>query len=401
MLVENEKPALVCITETHIVQDMEPVEYQIEDYNCVVNYSNSKRTGGVIIYVHKDIRFKIIQNISVDWKYWITLISVKIVKTKFNIAVIYRGHKGTKTNFINVAENFFEQCQQLKDVTIIMGDINIDYKDDHDFYNKKMRECIESAGLKQIIEDYTRVTLTSNSLIDYIMTNNFKLREVKPRFPKISDHDILTLKLDTGEMLQTSKCIKYRNFSSENIDKIRCDLLHTDWDYTCLNVNELYSKFIGTINTVVNTHAPLQEKTVKNKLWFNAKIKHAIKEKNNAYKTFKITETEEDWILYKEKRNIVTDILRTEKTRHYEDIIDNVKFDSKKMWRNLKSIISQKKKKKYPLKILCLIKILVQLKRILINFSKLALKKSLTALLPPPKTNSMYLVLRQVFQNSN
>lgn len=78
---------------------------------------------------------------------------------------------------------------------ILTGDFNIDWIDKNNYYTKKIRECFELLGYKQLISEYTRVTQNSKTLIDYVVSNDFSMK-CEVRFsPKITDHHILNLNI--------------------------------------------------------------------------------------------------------------------------------------------------------------------------------------------------------------
>ena len=50
-LVTDNKPLVVCIGETHVTSDIIECEIDIPGYNTVICHSNSRHTGGVIVYI--------------------------------------------------------------------------------------------------------------------------------------------------------------------------------------------------------------------------------------------------------------------------------------------------------------------------------------------------------------
>lgn len=58
------KPLMLICTETHITTEINESEYEVENYNIANCMSNSRNTGGVIIFVKKPIKYKILLNVS-------------------------------------------------------------------------------------------------------------------------------------------------------------------------------------------------------------------------------------------------------------------------------------------------------------------------------------------------
>ncbi len=344
MLINELKPAVVCISETHITEEISEVEVEIPGYAHVTSNSNSRHTGGVIIYILQDLKYKILTNVSIDYEYWAVVVCITLCGKNYNIGCLYRSHQGRELKFIEFVENLLNTYQNLE--SIFFGDMNIDFKDEVDCYSKKIRQTIMDSGFKQIVKDYTRVTNSTKSLIDYIITNNFDLVEIKPRLlPKITDHDILTINLGTRNSIEEKVFVNSRKLCFEKIQLINQTLLSTNWDYTTDNLNQFYLNLINTASSTVDAIAPIIQKECKKKAWINNVVKHSQLERDLAYKKFRLTGAEEDWILYKGKRNKLTTCLREEKVKFFERVIDNCKNDSRKMWKTLKTLISGQRKK--------------------------------------------------------
>ena len=52
----------------------------------------------------------------------------------------------------------------------ILGDMNINYLDNDSVLSAKYKELLDSFGFEQLIDEPTRITPTSASLIDHILT---------------------------------------------------------------------------------------------------------------------------------------------------------------------------------------------------------------------------------------
>lgn len=136
---------------------------------------------------------------------------------------------------------------------------------------------------------------------------------------------------------------KIRNLSNDNMDQIKGELITKNWNYTSTNVNELYSSFLINIQEATDKIAPVKTITVSKTPWLTQNIRIAQQERDNAYKRFKLTRSEEDWNDYKQKRNRMVTAIRREKTVFYEENIDRCKGNSKKMWRTLKDLVGSRK----------------------------------------------------------
>jgi exonuclease III len=84
-LVSKLNPGFVCVSETHITNDVLDQELKIHGYEMVSAFSHSKHTGGASILIRDDIEFEEICNLVEKEKWWISGIKFKTEKGVFKI----------------------------------------------------------------------------------------------------------------------------------------------------------------------------------------------------------------------------------------------------------------------------------------------------------------------------
>lgn len=70
LICSDLQPELIICTESRITEQIEENEYEIDGYNTVVCMSNSRHNGGVLFYIKKNLKYKIITNESIDKVIW-------------------------------------------------------------------------------------------------------------------------------------------------------------------------------------------------------------------------------------------------------------------------------------------------------------------------------------------
>lgn len=70
------KPEIVCLTETHITEEINDFEIDINNYNLVRCNTCNKRTGGVLTYIKKNIQFEEITNKSMEQIAWLSTVKL-------------------------------------------------------------------------------------------------------------------------------------------------------------------------------------------------------------------------------------------------------------------------------------------------------------------------------------
>lgn len=110
------------------------------------------------------------------------------------------------------------ECDELIDIghLILLGDFNIDVsRENH--YSKRLLRNMKSMGLKQYVQEPTRVTKESKTIIDLVFSNFYVKTDVLIT-PKITDRHIFKLVTNKDIMSEYNKTEFYkRDFT--NFDK--------------------------------------------------------------------------------------------------------------------------------------------------------------------------------------
>ena len=78
--------------------------------------------------------------------------------------------KYSNKNFLKTLSDVLNKLSYKDKKTILIGDFNCDYLKDND--HREIKNLFVSYGYKQLIEKATRITETSETLIDVILTNS-------------------------------------------------------------------------------------------------------------------------------------------------------------------------------------------------------------------------------------
>lgn len=154
---------------------------------------------------------------------------------------------------MNKFDNILESLIIRPGTLIIVGDFNINMARDT-FYSLKLKDIVIGYGTYQLIREFTRITNVNNTTIDLVISNN-KYLECKIHLrPKITDHAIITIKLQNNDILNL-KIKEIRDFSRFNDEDFKMDLSTQDWDLSYTNIDQIFEKFVhNLIGTLKNTH---------------------------------------------------------------------------------------------------------------------------------------------------
>lgn len=75
-MVTDKKPKILCLTETHITDEIEDSELFLDNYKLIRTNSQNYRTGGVLTYIQNDIDYKLLYSENIDNNVWINAIQL-------------------------------------------------------------------------------------------------------------------------------------------------------------------------------------------------------------------------------------------------------------------------------------------------------------------------------------
>ena len=205
-IARKSNAAVIGITESKLDESVLNSEIYIDNYS-LIRCDRNRHGGGVACYVRDDISYnqKTIFNNGVESIF----VDIHLPKTKpFTVGIFYRPPD--KAKFIEtITEDFYNLNPENNDL-FILGDMNINLNEKKSACPlvKKYKEFISTFGLKQLIQQPTRITSSSSSLIDHVLTNANN---------KISQSGII----DTG-LIRSSTDILYKEINQNKnwFDKI-------------------------------------------------------------------------------------------------------------------------------------------------------------------------------------
>lgn len=127
--MEKIKPAMVFCAETCVTDAISDAELYINGYGMVRCDSNSRHTGGVVIYVRENVSFETLCVDAIDNNMWYLSIKVKTSGIKGTYSVIYHSPSSSHANFLNYLERFLAESMDNEMTNVLIGNFNIDYYD--------------------------------------------------------------------------------------------------------------------------------------------------------------------------------------------------------------------------------------------------------------------------------
>ena len=356
----NETHHIMGISETRLEEKHPNSSLYINNYTLFrKDRSHHDTTGhhGLALYIHDSIsdfakRREDLESPTVE-SLWVQ------IKHKRNapvlICLIYRNP--TTPTLKDWTLDFLDMMDNLPNINsdiILIGDFNINLDDTKRGDINDWRTVTSLIGLRQHIDEKTRVTETSGTRIDHIYSNNHeKISNERVVTLGTSDHSAIFCKYSFKVPRQNKKghtSIYFRSMKNFDSDKFLADLMLTSFFkiYQTSSPDEAMCMFIDLFNETLDRHAPLKTKRVKHPdlpKWLHQDIINAMAIRDN-HKASK------EWEKYKEMRNKVNYMVKHAKKDFFDKLISGRK-DTATIWRAMNAINRPSKKKSVAKEIKC------------------------------------------------
>ena len=355
LLYTYKQTDIFACTETHIGQtsDNESL-YKIQGYDFVARNRHNGSGGGVGVYVKTGLEWK--RRSDFEHKstecLWIEIF-FKNTKSLL-IACYYRPPNTSKylsKDFNDALNETLLSAQKENKEMILLGDFNMNYlkKDD----SKEVKSVINVNGFKQMIKKPTRITQSTQTLIDIIATNNpSTISKIIVEPVSISDHELIGCVRKLNNIKYSPTTIRTRDYKNYVPDTLVKDVEQINWEllYQCKDAETAANIFTTTLQNLFDKHAPIKTKTARGKPapWLKGDLKKIVDEKNRLLRKARKTKADEDWVTYKQARNRCNGKIKEAKRKYHRNLIDENKLNPRKFWETIKSIFPSKSKSYVP-----------------------------------------------------
>ena len=343
-IAKKSRAAVIGITESKLDESVTDGEINIDGYE-VIRSDRNRHGGGVACYIRNDISFNPRGNFSSEVEN--IFLDMLLPKTKpILIGILYRPPDQSKfldklSTAISETDNF--DAQEV----YILGDLNINLINNQKHTPngiKRYKEFCSLNGLKQLLTLPTRITKTSTSLLDHVLTNSAdRVSQFGAVDTGLSDHQLIycTRKI-TRTKTNVHKYIKTRSLKNYSQTLFLYKLRKVNFpDYSNFkDINNAYSDFTEKVTSVIDEIAPIKEIRVKNNSqdWFDAEINEEIERRDKSLAKFKKSRLHSDNESYKKARNKVQRMIKDKKKNFFTGKLNENIGKPKELWKSLKSL---------------------------------------------------------------
>lgn len=338
----------LCLTETWLTSTTPPSVFNVPGYKVYRRDRIKGKGGGVLIYVKDTMQSEQI-NIPASN---LECVGVKITlspQMSFTVFAVYRPPAATN-DFFDYISDVLKQYAGSE--VILMGDFNLNWLDKS--RRKKLNDIIKMFQMTQMISKPTRITKSSQTLLDLIFTNKpDRITKTYNLITGLSDHN-LTLaarKLTKSRYRNQNTTKNNPNISfipKKDLALIGKEIKETRWtdisdNKSCEQASsDLMMAFKAIVLKYTKTRSKKQN-TKHNLPWFDSHLWDIMKKRDTALKKFLKTRLSTDHLIFKSLRNRVTQQLRKARATFFLDLIRDAKGNSKKLWNSIDKLLGKEK----------------------------------------------------------
>lgn len=352
MMCYDLKPSIVFCTEARVTKKLyddkiacgENDPFEIENYVAIFCYSQSRATGGVIAYIKKQHKYKVILNNHVNNVIWYLSIEILDCAICGIFTAVYRSPSFNLNDTIDTIDWIFENTIEFNKLNIIVGDMNIDFQANVSETNL-MKFMINKYSLSMIIDFNTRITNRSETMIDHVYTND--IDRVKCEMVlnhRISDHETIKIAIERNANKEQTKqqVISWKNYSKYQLIS---NLRKCDWSK--FHYVDIENKLKILRDNLLQAVLPMVRfvsinPNEKPKKWYDNELKHLKQSKLDAYNDFANYKCDTLWAKYVAIRNSYNKLIKIKKNDYIKLQIRDSGNNQRQMWQYLRKLLPNK-----------------------------------------------------------
>ncbi|CAB4037391.1 Hypothetical predicted protein [Paramuricea clavata] len=284
-----------------------------------------------------------------NFKLWLKLQSKKL--KSIVICISYRPPECPLSCLETNLKPSFVQALLLNKPIFILGDLNCNV----------MKECPENTALgnfmlemnlNQLIITPTRITDTSESLIDVIITSASHLVNESGVMDTIkSDHLPVYAVLNMKLPKPPPRYILTRSYKDYDGERFTAHLASRSQELISIfsdsNVNSKLDNFNNVLLITLAVHAPVRITKIQNRScpFITTDIKNQMFHRDQLHRRYKRTRDIDDWRAFKNAQRSVKSTLKAAEKQHVQTEVNLHKDNSRSLWKVINRCIPSKDKR--------------------------------------------------------
>jgi len=256
---------IFAINESKIDELIPNNEIGIPGYN-LIRKDRNRAGGGVVLYIRDNIPFSDREDVAPSSLGMVCAEISRPHSKSFLVCTWYRP-PNSDTNLFNELETFFQRCDVESRELILVGDLNCDVrKVSLDPHTRQLTFLCSLYQIDRLIDEPTRVTDTSTTTIDLVLTNvKENIHASGVIHLGISDHSLIYA-VRKFMLPKASPFVReirdYKHFDAELFLE---DLSRMPWNaiQQFNNPNTCWNVWKSFFTETLNKHAPIRNKRTR------------------------------------------------------------------------------------------------------------------------------------------
>ena len=312
---------VISISESWLDNTVDNCLLHIEGFQPPSRIDRNRHGGGVIVYVKNNIPYTVRNDLCINSleALWI---EIKHHNGSLLIGTFYIHPRLTDWNLVEIS---IEQASHSNNNLILLGDLNENMLIHN--RSRNVHNILNTFNLVQLIQEPTRITDNTHSLIDVvIVSNHIQVSKSGVLDPICSDHcPVYATVAKFGYPCHTYKRRIWK-YGECNFDFYRQVISESNWDMADLNLDEQVEKVTNNILQAASICIPNKVVTMrsKDKPWMHNEIRKEIRVRNRIHRLAKNTNSATHWANFRKKRNEVTTLIRKAKILYITKLGDKL-----------------------------------------------------------------------------
>lgn len=309
---------IICLSETWLRPEVTDAMVGLAGYTLFRCDREGRTGGGVAFYLSDMLRAAFLKSSSEFPVYRPEFIIAEILfkgTSKLLLAVVYRPHN---SGYLNKFFQLFLEQQVHFRHSIIFGDFNADMLQ-HTFDSRQLNTFITASGLHLVPFGSTHHLRNSSTLLHLcIIDDSDKLIEYgQHEVAFLSAHDLIHIKYGMGVERRSGRFTTSRDWCNLNEEAFLSDIREINWTslFTSSCIDKKIEIFNSKLLDLLNQHASLKRRHFRNLYapWLTDVIRHAMRDRNLARRTWRRRSNSQDYDKYKILRNKAQNLIRNAK----------------------------------------------------------------------------------------
>lgn len=297
-----------------------------------------KQGGGICVYTRHGIEVMTSHLVSNGDIELLTLVLKIGNHKKIKLCAVYRPPSGNCDKaLINLREVLDAVDLETSGNTVLLGDLNINLGNPSTYQAKKLTSFAESKLLHQLIYDYTRVTPTTNSLIDHIFTNAMHVSLAGTIDVNTSDHFPIFVILKKARCKKVFKEIQGRKYKSADLTDFEEDIRDPIKLFSSGDPNKIWETLFRHIMQTVDDHFPITtlKIPISRPFYLDDRLVGLMRQRDVAFHHARHDPSPAAWALARQFRSRISREIRIARKNYICSQLVAPNGDSRKFWHTI------------------------------------------------------------------